>query len=117
MLDEVFEFVIETGCGDEVEAQAYFDDPPPGIDPVDCVVIGQEGLFTRVEMKLEDFVRNSIQFDEDPYDVLRAVRDDAGAEAAAAATEFLKTNEFTVAHLDTTEGSIKSDQLPTNPDM
>lgn len=136
-------FVINLGPWDLFEhnpleeAYGFFvSSPPPGIDPVpDAKIIkvkpvnneadakaaglpyfgGPIDTECHVEMSIESFIRNSIQYDIDPYEVLSQVKRFAGPRAARAAVQFIRTSpDLTVARFNK---SGSSDQWPTQPQV
>jgi hypothetical protein len=99
-------------------------DPPPGIDPIPEARVVSKSESSRsgecvagVEMSLESFVRSSVQYDIDPYQILADVKRDAGPEAAVAALELLRSGTLTTAVITTTPDEVVSDQWPANPDL
>lgn len=119
VLDVVGEFKMVLWLEDGQPLHDTFADPPPGIDPIEATIIShgtpdEDGLVDAVvKMRARDFIKNSVQYGIDSYEILQAVRDSVGREAAAAAVEYLRTGDFTVAMLG--QGSI--DNYPTRPEV
>lgn len=93
---------------------------PRGITSIKARVIdvserGVDDIVTiKLKTDLESFIRNSIEYGDDPYEILSIVKRDAGPEAAKAAHEFmvemaddLKTAEFS----NDEEGNVSVDML------
>lgn len=119
ILDTVGDFTMLLWLEEGEPLHDVFADPPPGIDPVEATVLShgepdEDGMIDAVvRMRLRDFIKNSVQYDMDPYEILQSVRDALGKEAAAAAVEYMKTGDFTVAVL----GQDSVDNYPTKPNI
>lgn len=135
VLGDIYTFEMQTWIDDEVPPEQQLDyltkgftqDPPPGISPVEAQVvkIGQtdeDGLTTiAVRMSVEDFIRNSIEYDIEPYEVLNRIKQSAGGEVAKVAYEFMKNpdSNLRIAMLgkDAQDGTFSADNWPTQPDL
>lgn len=127
MLDQRHTFIIEVFAEPIEECQEFFaTDPAPGIDPLpDAKVIkitpsgyDPEVAFAHVEMSIEDFIRQSIQYNIDPYEILKEIRNTCGSEAATAAHAFLSNaTDLTTTQIDTTDGHLTTDTWPTKPEL
>lgn len=119
ILDTVGDFNVILWMEEGQPLHNTFTDPPPGIDPIEAVVVShgepdEDGIVHAVaRMRLGDYIKNSVQYDEDPYDVLQSVKNSLGQQAAAAAVEYMRTGDFTVAQL----GADSVDNYPTRPDL
>jgi len=134
ILDHVFVFKGNSWLDPDVpleQAAAHFtemfrSDPPPGITPVKAAVgnvvpSGEDDDMVTydIKMSLEDFIRNSIEYGIDPYEILKDVKQYAGSAAAKVAYEFMKNdNDFKVARIGKDEeGHIKHDSYNAKLDL
>ena len=104
----------------------FTSDPPPGITPVDADVVrvdfeseDKDGLIQAyVRMTIEDYIRNSIEYGNEPYTILGEIKRAAGPEAAAAAHQFMQTApDLKVARLGVADGEISADNWPTQVNL
>jgi len=106
---------------------AFFaKDPPPGITSVKARVIrvdwdsmGEDGLLdVYVRMTIENYIRNSVEYDNDPYSILQNVKEAAGTASAEAAHKFMQTaSDLKVARIGMSDGEMSSDSWPTKPNL
>lgn len=102
-----------------------FSDPPPGITPIEAKIThveepDEDGIVNiQVMMSLENFIRNSVEYDIDPYEILESVRDNAGQDAAIAAYHFMKdpNSQLRTARISNTNNGLEFDNWPSLPNL
>jgi len=83
----------------------FTTEPAPGVTPIKGIVTSFEppdenGLVNaKVRTTVESYIRNSIEFDIGPYEILKVIKDATTPEITAAAMEFMKTGDFKVVKL------------------
>lgn len=100
-------------------------DPPPGITPIDGQVVdvsepdADDMVIVTLRTSVEDFVRNSVEYDNDPYFILDEVKKFAGPAAASAAYQFMSddANDLRIAMLKSDDGGLDADSWPTRPKL
>jgi len=92
-----------------VFTEQFTTNPPPGISPINAKVIDvdlenvdEDGL-VRVIFKtsIGEFIKNSIEYDIDPYDILGAIKKSTGNNQMimSAANNYMRNNKFKVAKI------------------
>jgi len=134
-LDRVAEFKVVSwvelgtppeGWLDEIQ-RSYTDDPPPAITPINARVLelgepDEDGIIPAVvRMTVRDFIKNSVEYGEDPYDILNAIKNVTDEQTAAAAHAFIsnESSGLRVARIghDTVADTPTSDNWPASPDL
>ena len=133
LLDKQFDFHQKNWLDPDVPVEMADDhftymfqkDPPPGITPINAVVsdvqaIGDDYVTYKVRMTLEDYIRNNIEYGNDPYDILKDIKLYCGPDAVKAAYKFMKNqdNSFKVARIGSDgDGGINYDSYNAKIDF
>lgn len=135
LLDKVYIFQQEDWLDPEINIEdahkhftmGYTQDTAPGITPVAALVSdvrrlkpNSDDVRYKVKMKLEDFIRNCVEFGNDPYHILSVVKQAGGPDAAKAAYEFMKNpdNNLKVAMIGSDgNGTIRTDSYNAKLDL
>lgn len=131
MLSQRYEFPIGMLNISIDEIEEYIARDPFFVDPIpDAKVIrvipdqNDDSMGTAmVEMSVESFIRSNVQYGEDPYDILKTVKEVCGEEVAEVAVKFIQeAPDLTVAIIQiekqmSSDIQISSDVYPTKPQL
>lgn len=134
ILDRLAVFKVHLWADPDVPKEDLADDftklfvsePPPGITPIPADVVRidwdsqdeNDLIEVYVRMTIEDYIRNSVEYDNDPYSILGEIKRAAGPEAATAAHEFMRTaTDLRVARVGMSDGGISGDSWPAQANL
>ena len=103
-------------------AQETFSDPGPGVDPIEANVVNAafdgDDVIIDVILDPKDYIRQAIQFGEDPYEILSEFKGQLSSEEFKEIYQWLKTDEFNIAHIARDmSGDLDVTQIPSRPDL